>query len=81
MLHTNLTLNMLKFDPRIQTSSIRGIPMTQLVDSASVPSFDEQRISPVILLATWLFLGLATYGYAMFKIWAPQLTQSLLMLT
>ena len=55
--------------------------MTQLVDSTSVPSFDEQRISPVILLATWLFLGLATYGYAMFKIWAPQLTQSLLMLT
>lgn len=55
--------------------------MTQLVDNTNVLSFDEQRISPVILLATWLFLGLATYGYAMFKIWAPQLTQSLLIIT
>jgi hypothetical protein len=55
--------------------------MTQLVDNATLPSFDEQRISPVILLASWLFLGLATYGYAMFKIWAPQLTQSLLIIT
>jgi|GEM_PF-1578985 hypothetical protein len=51
--------------------------MTQLVDSANYASFDEQRISPVVLLATWLFLGLATYGYAMFNIWAPQLSQSL----
>jgi len=51
--------------------------MTQIEDSASFAGFDEQRISPVVLLATWLFFGLATYGYAMFKIWAPQLTQSL----
>lgn len=55
--------------------------MTQLVENASFPSFEEQRVSPVILLATWLFLGLATYGYAMFKFWAPQLTQSLLIIT
>jgi hypothetical protein len=55
--------------------------MTQLVDNASTLRFDDQRISPVIILATWLFLGLATYGYAMFKIWAPQLTQSLLIVT
>lgn len=51
--------------------------MTQLVDSAGFAGFDQQRISPVILLASWLFLGLATYGYAMFKIWAPLLSQSL----
>ncbi|MBT8123960.1 MAG: hypothetical protein KJO81_03950 [Gammaproteobacteria bacterium] len=55
--------------------------MTQFVDNASLASFDEQRISPVILLATWLFLGLATYGYAMFKIWAPLLSQSLTIAT
>ena len=55
--------------------------MTQLVENASLPSFEEQRVSPVTLLAIWLFLGLATYGYAMFKIWAPQLTQSLLIAT
>jgi hypothetical protein len=55
--------------------------MTQLVENTSFASFDEQSISPVILLATWLFLGLATYGYAMFKIWTPLLTQSLLIAT
>jgi len=55
--------------------------MTQLVEEFAVSSFEEQTISPLILLATWLLLGLATYGYAMFMIWAPQLTQSLLITT
>ena len=55
--------------------------MTQLVENVNVSSFIEQQISPVVLLAIWLLLGLATYGYAMFKIWAPQLTQSLLIIT
>lgn len=55
--------------------------MTQHVENAGVSSFAEQQISPVVLLATWLLLGLVTYGYAMFKIWAPQFTQSLLIIT
>ncbi len=55
--------------------------MTQLVESASSWNFEEQRISPVVLLAIWLFLGLTTYGYALFKYWAPQFTQSLLIIT
>jgi hypothetical protein len=55
--------------------------MTQLVGSFSLSGFDEQRTSPIILLATWLFLGIATYGYAMFKLWAPLLTQSLTIIT
>lgn len=55
--------------------------MTQLVENAYFASFEEQRISPAVLLAVWLLLGLATYGYAMFKIWAPQISQSLLIIT
>ena len=55
--------------------------MTQLVENASIVNFEEQRISPAVLLAVWLLLGLATYGYAMFKIWAPQLSQSLTIIT
>ena len=55
--------------------------MTQSIESINVDNFVEQRISPVVLLAIWLLLGIATYGYAMFKIWAPQLTQSLTLIT
>lgn len=55
--------------------------MTQFVESPNIWRFEEQRISPMVLLASWLLLGLATYGYAMFKFWAPQLTQSLLIIT
>lgn len=55
--------------------------MTQFVENISISSFEDQQVSPVVLLAVWLFLGLATYGYAMFKFWAPQLTQSLLIIT
>jgi len=55
--------------------------MTQLVENASLSSFEKQQVSPIFLLAIWLFLGLATYGYAMFKVWAPLLTQSLTIAT
>lgn len=69
---------MIKLVPRNQTSSLRGMSMTQLVESVSQPIFEEQRVSPVTLLAIWLFLGLVTYGFAMFKIWAPLISPSFL---
>ncbi|MEM7402211.1 MAG: hypothetical protein AAF304_09715 [Pseudomonadota bacterium] len=52
--------------------------MTQLVENVSQPIFEEQRVSPVTLLAIWLFLGIVTYGFAMFKIWAPLISPSFL---
>jgi len=55
--------------------------MTPLVESTSLPIFEEQTVSPITLLAIWLFLGLITYGYAMFQFWAPLISPSFLIAT
>ena len=55
--------------------------MSQYVESLNITTYEEQRVSPAVLLAIWLLLGIATYGYAMFQVWAPQLSSSLLIIT